>query len=332
LKPANYAAKAILEKYTPSLQGEYSAFAPANIALCKYWGKRDVALNLPVNDSLSVSLKNKGTHTTLKTLPATATDSVILNDLPITPDSPAYQKIVTHIDLFRTVFGPQPFAVKTTNTVPTAAGVASSASGFAALTTALTGIYSLPLTAQELSVLARLGSGSACRSVFNGFVRWYQGSAVDGSDSYAALLPQQWSTLRIGLLTLTHQQKNISSREGMLRTTETSHLYRQWSVQVAEDILQLEQAISQQDFELLGRTAEHNAMSMHATMLSAWPPLCYWIPDSIAVLHQVWSLRKEGLDIYATMDAGPNIKLLFEQQDEKKIRQFFPSAEICCLF
>ncbi|MCY4178174.1 MAG: diphosphomevalonate decarboxylase, partial [Endozoicomonadaceae bacterium] len=106
----------------------------------------------------------------------------------------------------------------------------------------------------------------------------------------------------------------------------------QWSVQVAEDILQLEQAISQQDFELLGRTAEHNAMSMHATMLSAWPPLCYWIPDSIAVLHQVWSLRKEGLDIYVTMDAGPNIKLLFEQQDEKKIRQFFPSAEICCLF
>lgn len=328
----DHAAKVILNKYTPSLKEGSSAFSPANIALCKYWGKRNPLLNLPINDSISVSLKDKGTQTSLRRLDTPQEDCVTFNNLPVAPASPFYQKVIAHVDLFRAVFGPQPFAIETINTVPTAAGVASSASGFAALTRALANLYSLPLTSEELSILARLGSGSACRSIFNGFVRWHKGSLEDGSDSYAHALPQQWPTLKMGLLTITDKEKNTSSRQGMQHTIETSHLYQQWPTQVTHDIVQIEKAIYLQDFALLGSTAEHNAMTMHATMLSSWPPLFYWMPETITLLQQVWSLRKEGVAVYVTMDAGPNIKLLFEQHSESAIKQAFPAMEVCLLF
>lgn len=320
--------QALLKGKTPRLISEYTAFAPINIALCKYWGKRDASLNLPINDSLSISLGSKGSHTHIRRLTEAPEDKVYLNGKSLSTSSSFYQRVTTHIDLFRNVFGPQQFEIDTTNTIATAAGLASSASGFAALTKALIGIYELDLTLQEQSIICRLGSGSACRSLSEGFVRWHKGSNTDGSDSYAAPIPTEWSELCIGILNISLASKTVSSREGMLRTKETCQLYNQWPQQAARDIELLEQAIATKDFTLLGSTAEHNAMSMHATMLASWPPLFYWTPETLQQAQKVWQLRKGGISIYFTMDAGPNIKLLFEEKDLASIQKHFKEADI----
>ena len=309
----------------------FEAWAPVNIALCKYWGKRDSVLNLPINDSLSVALPDKGTRTRVSRLQGESRDVVFLNDQPVSEADSFYQKVVAHLNLFR-LDRDDRFRIDTVNNIATAAGLASSASGFAALTRAMAGVQGFDLDGLALSILARLGSGSACRSVFDGFVRWQKGEAADGMDSCAAPLSQEWPGLRLGVLTLTGAAKKVGSREGMARTVETTPLYSGWPAQAEADIVTLEQAIADRDFERLGATAEHNAMTMHATMIASWPPLLYWEPESVAVMQKVWLLREDGVPVYLTMDAGPNVKLLFESPVEDSIRQAFPDVEVVKLF
>lgn len=309
----------------------FEAFAPVNIALCKYWGKRNALLNLPVNDSLSVSLAKKGSTTRVHRLPGAQEDEVILNNMPVDKDSGFYKKVVAHIDLFRPLV-PGCLRVDTVNGVATGAGLASSASGFAALTRALAGVYGLNLNDEQLSVLARMGSGSASRSVYEGFVRWHKGVRADGMDSFARPLPEIWPDLRIGVLTLTSEAKKTGSREGMQRTVDSAILYGSWPEQAERDIARLEHAITVRDFTLLGATAEQNAMAMHATMLASWPPLLYWQPESVVALQKVWQLREDGVKVYATMDAGPNVKLLFEAGSESDVRAAFPEVDVIVPF
>lgn len=306
-----------------------SAFAPANIALCKYWGKRDEELNLPVTPSLSVSLGELGTHTTVA--PHPGQDAVILNDRPLPADSRFAVSVSAYLDLFR----PAPdafFLVRTRNTVPTAAGVASSASGFAALALALDELFGWKLARKDLSILARLGSGSACRSVCGGFVEWHAGSAADGMDCFAEPLDARWPDLRLGLVSVSTEPKAVSSRDGMRRTCATSALYAAWPAKVARDLVLLKQAIAALDFALLGGVAESNALAMHATALAASPPVLYWLPGSVAALHRVWALREEGLQAYITMDAGPNVKLLFLADSTAAVEASFPGIEVTIPF
>ncbi|WP_027859432.1 diphosphomevalonate decarboxylase [Marinobacterium jannaschii] len=308
----------------PGERGE--AFAPSNIALCKYWGKRDTGLNLPINASLSVSLAHLGSKTTIT--PATgAEDQVCLNGDLLAADSRFATKVVDFVDLFRGDLN-QPLRIETHNNIPTAAGLASSASGFAALMLALDDFYQLKLEPPVLSAFARMGSGSASRSVFEGFVEWQMGHRDDGMDSHAFQLSARWPGLRIGLVKVATGEKKVDSRAGMQRTVESAHLYQSWPLQAAADLEKLHQAILAQDFALLGETAEQNALSMHATMIASWPPLLYWQPDSVAAMHKVWQLRAEGLALYFTMDAGPNLKLLFEAEDQAAIEQQFPDLEV----
>lgn len=300
-------------------------FAPSNIALCKYWGKRDSLFNLPVNASLSVSLGYLGTRTRVTPIDATA-DEVWLNGQQLLPSARFSEKISAFIDLIR---GDQPlhFRVETRNNIPTAAGLASSASGFAALTRALDDALQLNLEPEHLSVLARLGSGSACRSLFTGFVEWQMGSRADGLDSHGVPLESTWPGLCIGLAKVDTGEKAVDSRSGMQRTVETAHLYQSWPLQAAADLEKLHQAIARRDFDLLGQTAEQNALSMHATMIASWPPLLYWQPESVAAMQKVWELRREGLPLYFTMDAGPNLKLLFERRHRDEVLRHFPELE-----
>ena len=305
------------EKFRPKQKGE--AFAPANIALVKYWGKRDEELNLPVTSSLSVSLSHLGTRTTITI--AKNRDSIFLNGEAVSENSVFYQRIVSFLDLFRfekNIF----FKVQTSNNIPTAAGLASSASGFAALVLALNDLYNWGLSRKELSILARLGSGSASRSLFAGFVLWHAGSAADGLDSFAEPLPQTWPELRIGLVTVTEAQKPISSRQAMKRTVQTSALYKAWPTKVEQDLANIQKAIREKDITLLGRTAESNALAMHATMLGAQPPVLYWLPETISIVHRVQALRRQDVPVYLTIDAGPNVKLLFEKETEKQLGEF----------
>ncbi|EPJ44563.1 MAG: diphosphomevalonate decarboxylase [Osedax symbiont Rs1] len=306
------------------------AFAPSNIALCKYWGKRDLELNLPVNSSLSISLAHLGSRTTISHS-TSGVDQVKLNNKVLPLDSVFSGKVLAFVKLFRRQ-QQVPLLIDTHNNIPTAAGLASSASGFAALMLALDDFFNLHLDKQVLSAFARMGSGSASRSIFSGFVRWDMGSAADGMDSCAVALSQQWHTLRIGLIKVASSQKPVDSSSGMNRTIASSKLYSSWPEQAAEDLFTIENAIDSQDFDALGCCAEQNAMSMHATMLSAWPPLVYWLPESLAVMQQVWRLRAAGIAVYFTMDAGPNLKLLFEAESQKVLEAEFPMMDVIAPF
>lgn len=300
---------------------QVEAFAPSNIALCKYWGKRDVELNLPINASLSISLGELGSRT--KITPSDAGDQVYLNGELQSQDSSFARKVIAFIDLFRRDLE-QPVKVETNNNIPTAAGLASSASGFAALMLAINDFYRFDLDHRILSAFARIGSGSASRSIYQGFVEWNKGEQEDGMDSCAEPLAVDWPGFRIGLLKVATGAKKIDSRSGMQRTVESADLYQSWPAQAEKDLNTIKHAIAEQDMGLLGQTAEQNALSMHATMIASWPPLLYWQPESVAAMHRVWELRASGVEIYLTMDAGPNLKLLFEAQNEAVVREAFP--------
>ncbi|MGD9153230.1 MAG: diphosphomevalonate decarboxylase [Gammaproteobacteria bacterium] len=322
--------KKILNKQYGALprNKEGEAFAPSNIALCKYWGKRDVNLHLPVTSSLSVSLGDKGVQTCI-TLSEGNCDVIKLNNEILEQDSVFAKRIIKFLNLFR---GDLYFAIETFNNIPVGAGLASSAAGFAALVCALDKLFGWGLDKKQLSILARLGSGSACRSLWQGFVQWHAGSAKDGMDSFAECLPYSWPDLTLGLLTLSTEIKSISSREAMQRTVNTSRYYKLWPDQVRDDLQSLIAAIKQQDFNLLGKTAEANAMAMHSLMLTSHPAILYSTSETIETIKQIWKLRSSGVNVYFTQDAGPNLILLFLKQDIAKIKQEFSQVEMVLPF
>ena len=334
----------ILDGAHTDLKKSGSSFAPSNIALCKYWGKRDPVLNLPVNSSLSISLGHLGTRTEIRSLAVEQTfqsahgqvempspyenpDLVYLNGQLQPSDSSFVKRTCSFLNLFRSKLGNVKFEVRTENTIRTAAGLASSASGFAALVMALDDLVGWGLDKKRLSMLARLGSGSAARSVYDGFVQWHAGTHSDGSDSFAEPLPDSWPEFRIGVLEISGVSKAVGSRDGMNRTVETSELYKSWPQQAAADLETILDAIVNRDFSRLGKTAERNALAMHATMLAAWPPLLYLQPESIELIHQVQRVRADGLEVYLTIDAGPNIKLLFLGDNETAVSAAFPGLQ-----
>lgn len=302
------------------------AFAPTNIALCKYWGKRDAELNLPVTSSLSISLGQKGATCTLRATDL-AQDSYSLNGKTMPLSSPFAQRLNAYLNLFRGSLGCH-FQVEMQMNIPYAAGLASSACGFASLLLALNDFFGWNLESRELSILARLGSGSACRSITPGFVEWRAGSSMDGMDSYGESLATHWPELCVGLLVLNEGEKPLASRVAMERTAATSPLYSAWPAKVERDLAMLKRAIEKKDFQLLGETAESNALTMHALMLSAWPPISYALPQTLLAMQMVWRLRQEGVAVYLTQDAGPNLKLLFLARERKRLGQHFADLEV----
>ena len=295
------------------------ACANSNIALIKYWGKRDEALILPHNGSLSLTLD--GLYSTTRVsfeedLKADhfELDGAIITGTPLT-------RVSDFLNCIRAMSGERRFArVQSTNHLPTAAGLASSASGFAALALAGTRAAGLNLEATDLSRLARLGSGSACRSIYGGFVEWRRGSEPDGRDSHGVpiVLEQAWD-LRMLVCVLMSKPKGVSSRAGMARTVATSPYYAAWINEAQRDLEQARTAIAMHDFETLGQLTEHSALKMHATMLTAHPPFCYWLPSSVALMDRVRQLRADGLAAYFTLDAGPNVKVLTTGKDAATI-------------
>jgi len=304
---------------------EGEGYANTNLALCKYWGKRDEELNLPATSSLSVSLTGFGSRTRVSV--REGRDRVELNGKPVPPASAFARRLQDFLDLFR----PEPsvgFVVQTENQMPTGAGLASSASGFASLVLALNDLFGWGLTGRELSILARLGSGSASRSVYDGFVIWHAGSSSDGMDSYAEPLSHRWPELRVGVLIVRAETKGIGSREGMRRTARSSPYYTSWLEKCRGDLDLLLGAIASRDFAVLGRVSESNALAMHAAALAAWPPVLYLRGASLGGVQKVWRLRGEGHPVYFSMDAGPNLKLLFLDRLSERIRAEFPGVRI----
>ncbi|MDY0407136.1 diphosphomevalonate decarboxylase [Virgibacillus sp. 179-BFC.A HS] len=300
---------------------EATAKAHTNIALIKYWGKRDEALILPTNNSLSLTLDGFFTTTRVAFKEDLTEDVFYLNDNAET--GTALQRVQKFLDLVRRLAGKHIYAkVESTNAVPTAAGFASSASGFAALSAAASKAIGLDLTDQELSRLTRQGSGSACRSIYGGFVEWQQGSKQDGSDSYAVqIAPKDYWDVRVAAVVLSDKSKTVSSREGMTRTVSTSPFFDAWVKSIPADLANIKDAIAAKDFEAVGEIAEANCMRMHATTLSAKPPFMYWQDATVSVMQVVQAMRKEGIAAYFTIDAGPNLKILYLPDDEAAILQ-----------
>jgi len=259
------------------------------------------------------------------------TDKVWLNGAEVLPETAFAKRAGEYFDLFRPAADFR-FELKARNTVPTAAGFASSASGFAALAKALDGLFGWGLGTRELSVLARLGSGSAARSLEEGFVEWRAGTDPDGMDSFAERLAAEWPELRVGAVVLCAEEKPVGSRAGMKRSVDTCEFYREWPGRVAADLADLKGAIERKDFAALGAAAEGNALAMHALMAATRPPIVYALPETVAAMRAVWAAREAGLALWFTMDAGPNVKLLFEAKDEARVREAFPGVEVVAPF
>ena len=330
MSAARQVVQRILAGRATEAKGAARAYAPANIALVKYWGKRDEALNLPVTGSLSISLGPLGSHVELAR-GRESHDDVWLNGKKLPGGSPFASRAAAFLDLFRPARD-FTFELKARNTVPTAAGFASSASGFAALAKAADGLFGWGLATRELSILARLGSGSAARSLEEGFVEWHAGTAADGMDSFAERLDAEWPELRVGAVVLCSAEKPVGSREGMKRSVETCEFYREWPGRVAKDLAALKAAIADKNFAALGEVAEANALAMHALMAATRPPIVYALPETVAAMRTIWAAREAGLALWFTMDAGPNVKLLFEARDEARVREIFPAVEVVAPF
>lgn len=322
---AREAVRAVLAEASSRVKPRSAeVYAPANIALVKYWGKRDTELNLPVTSSLSLSMGGHGTFAQIE--PASA-PVLVIDGQTIDPASKMALRMADYLALFG-----GPFRLTTRSTVPVGAGLASSASAFAAVVAALDDLHGWQMDMRARSILARLGSGSASRSVCTGFVEWRRGHQDDGMDSHAIPLEATWPSIRLGLLKVFDGPKPIGSREAMLRTVQTSPLYKAWPGQVADDLVVVRAAIEAKDMMTLGRAAETNALAMHLSMHAALPSISYWLPESLTAMERVRSLRDEGVRVWFTMDAGPNLKLLFEADSQDKVRAAFPELEVIAPF
>ncbi|MBF4551950.1 diphosphomevalonate decarboxylase [Pseudoclavibacter sp. VKM Ac-2888] len=300
-----------------------TAVAYPNIALIKYWGKRDEALIIPQTSSLSLTLAVYPTTTTVSLL-GEGQSHEILQDGTAMPEAAA-AKVARFLDHVGELAGSVRSArVETSNAGPTGAGLASSASGFAALAAAASSAYGLDLSPRELSRLARRGSGSASRSIFGGFAVWNAGT--DDLSSYAEPVDDAHIDAAMVLGIVNAGAKSISSREAMRRTVETSPYNAPWVETNPGELALMRDALRRGDFTEVGEISERNALRMHAAMLGAVPPVRYLTAGSMALLDAVAALRRGGLEAYATMDAGPNVKTLCRASEAPAVRDALASA------
>ncbi|GAA1489805.1 diphosphomevalonate decarboxylase [Brachybacterium sacelli] len=291
-----------------------TARAHPNIALVKYWGKRDEELMLPAAGSLSLTLDAYATTTTVSLEPSAAGDRFALNGAEA--DAGQAERVTRFLDLVRSRAGSTARAVvRSHNEAPTGAGLASSASGFAALAVASAAAYDLDLDREELSRLARRGSGSATRSLVDGLAIWHAGD--DDASSFAE--PLEGPAMSMIIVTVDPGQKKISSREAMRRTARTSPYYTAWVDSTARSLEEMAAACRAGDFTRVGEITESNALRMHAAIQASDPPIRYLRSASLAVFDAVEQLRADGVEAYATADAGPNVVVISRPEDARAV-------------
>jgi len=300
--------------------------APANIAFVKYWGARDLERALPMNPSISMTLEHCVTQCTLEVLEREGIDE-IWNAEPDggfgTPAPEFAQRVRAHLDRIRKWAGrAEAVRVATRNTFPTAGGLASSASGFAALTLAAVRAFGKKVSTKELSLLARRsGSGSACRSMFGGFVEWAtsRGNGNLDEDSYGWPIAdvEHWD-LRNVIAVVEIGPKTVSSIEGHRRALTSPYFDKRQEL-LPDRLEKVRRAIRECDLAALGPVIEEEAIDLHLIAMSSHPPIFYWSPGTIAVLRAVRELRQEGLAAWATMDAGANVHVICDTDSEDEV-------------
>lgn len=307
-----------------------TATAHANIALVKYWGKKDPRLRLPYTPSISMTVDQLYTTTYFQVLPQ-GSKPVFLLGGEKAPDRAA-ERVFSYVRRLQRRFGlTGSFLIESVNHVPISAGLASSSSAFAALAGAFAGAYELDVDRRELSRMARLGSGSASRSVYGGFAQWLTGD--DSESSYAIPIDEHPSMdLRLLAVQVDVSPKSVSSTEGMRRVVETSPYFPVWVEQTTKACDEMRTAIRNADFTAIGEIAQQNALDMHALNLTARPGFTYFQPDTLRGMRLVEELRSEGVECYFTMDAGSNLKVLVQSVNERTVlgrfREELPYAQV----
>ncbi len=295
-----------------------TAKAPANIAFIKYWGKKDEKLRLPLNNSISMNLDRIFSLTTVEFLPEFTEDKVEMIGEKI-EDKEAC-RIKEHLDRIRGLTGIKFKArVVSKNNFPKGTGIASSASGFAALSLAATKAAGLDLTEKDLSILARLGSGSACRSIPDGFVEWIKGHSNETSFAYSLYPPSYWKIADVVAI-VTKTEKKVPSSEGHSRA-ESSPFLKVRIMSMEKKVRAVKKALEGRDFTRLGVIIEEDALSLHTVMMTSRPPILYWLPKTMEIILAVQQWRQEGLESYFTIDAGPTVHLLCLSDNKDKVTQ-----------
>ena len=281
------------------------AAASANIALVKYWGKREAGLNLPGAGSLSLTLDALRTETEVK-LVSGPEDQLVLDGISVRGS--ALARTAEFLDELRRRTGRTERArVVSHNHFPSSAGLASSASGFAALAVAGAHAFGLDADEDQLSELARLGSGSAARSIYGGFVRMHAGVRADGKDAIARPFLGSKLELWAAIMVVRAGEKETSSRDGMEATKVSSPYHEAWLTQVGRDLELAERALTSGDFELLAEVTEGSCLAMHANAMAARPGIIYFSPVTLWGIDRVRRLRKTGTPVMFTVDAGPHL-------------------------
>ncbi|KAJ4155060.1 hypothetical protein LMH87_000326 [Akanthomyces muscarius] len=310
--------------------------APVNIAVVKYWGKRDAKLNLPTNSSISVTLSQADLRT-LTTASCSTTfteDSLTLNgelsDISGARTQACFRELRTRraaleaSDASLPKLSTMSLKIVSENNFPTAAGLASSAAGFAALVQAIANLYELHDSPSDLSLIARQGSGSACRSLFGGYVAWRMGDKADGSDSKADLVAEasHWPSMRALILVASAAKKGVSSTSGMQQTVATSGLFKERIERIVPDnMVAMEDAIHNRNFEKFAEVSMRDSNSFHACCADTYPPIFYMNDVSRAAIRAVESINaKAGKAIAAyTFDAGPNCVVYYLEENKDAV-------------
>lgn len=298
------------------VEGWALARARVNIALIKYWGKAPAPTpddaNLPAVPSLSLTLDGLYSETAARFAPELETDRVVLDGVELEGAERARALLLLdaarrHHDVV------SPFEIISKNTVPTAAGLASSASGMAAMAVAVGRLIGFDPRESEasntLSELARIGSGSASRSIFGGWVAW------DGRSARPVLSRHDGPDVVVVIAVVTRDRKPIGSRDGMTLTQKTSPFFAGWVEQSHATFHEALDALQSHDLPRLFSAMELSTWRMHASAMGASPPVCYWLPTSLAVLGEVEQMKRDGLVCGATLDAGPNVKVFCRSSD-----------------
>ena len=301
-----------------------TAIANSNIAIIKYWGKRDYQLNLPSNSSISFTMDDQlQTITTVELDESLKRDEFYLNGQ--IANEKETERTQNFLDIVRKMAKTLTRArVHSNNSFPKSAGMASSASGFAALAGASSKAYGLNLTPKDLSILARQGSGSAARSIFGGAVEWKAGTSEDGSDSYATQIspPEKWKHLRNVIAISSEGEKRVSSIEGMKRIP-SSELFASRLRSVKNHIKIVREAIKEQNFEKMAVSIMRDSNNMHAVMLESWPPALYLSGTSFRIIQKIHDLNDSyGRPVAAyTFDAGPNAHVYTTEQYANEVEK-----------
>jgi diphosphomevalonate decarboxylase len=295
-------------EFVPTMKKKVIAKAPVNIALIKYWGKENEEQVIPYTGSLSLSVSEL--HTTTMITQCKQGFSFYLNGKKATKEDAL--KIKNFLLNFAQEHELDGICIVSENTGPTASGVASSASGFAALAKAANVFFETYFDDQILANITRLGSGSACRSLFDGLVVWEKTGEVysireDGFDFVMVFA------------LLSHHKKSISSKQAMKNTVKTSPYYPTWVSKTTQDLIAMKHAIHIEDLKSIGELTQSSALAMHASMLAAVPPTLYLTSHSLEIIHAIIKLQEEGEFAYPTMDAGMHVKILTNQQSLDKV-------------